>query len=814
MYTLLIPLEKDGEVFFFALDEETHTQVCLRVKNVHYMLFARIQDEAKTYHATALANHLRANPNSAPVCHDMKTLYPFSGTTLKPHKVVVLYFDTQSTMRYAKAILEKQGRTCVLDNSLTRVQHFLLDRGLHPHGRFELEKSEAATTRVTNSSRELVIDAMDIVNVSPPSADPPKYLLERAYLMHGLFDAQDAPQMFMRSFEGEAVLFICGACVADMDRGGWNDVRVFQEPIDLATAVLDDIRKQDPVGLFGYDIRYGMGVRALIVYCRKQGVFPETISHFKDKYAQQACAVEFCKHTGHAGHTSLPGRIVFDIWLFLRTFDRSAKQYSVEYNLQRHKLAYAMDTPRLIKSANGVFGVAHRRLLVQIEQSVASALDVITLLRSQVASWKMVETLYYFSTESFMNIEEAQCRSLSYVWRLTLWHRGLQAGYYPYMDPYGEGMVAAKTEGGSHTDVGEEEDTEALVVVPGLLKDVATFDYRSCYTAAIVAHNLCFTTVCRSIVCTAEDTTVVEYQNFGQNFSRVICKPSRRRGIIPTELERLLEKREAYRRDGSDLARMHANAIKLLANALWGLLGSRDFTFHDPGIAQAITGLTRKLFHHAVNTARRLSLRVVYGYSDSVLVQRTDDGDPRDTDWQNMVCHEINKDLPSPIIIKCDGVHDILLLSLNNMFMLQDGQISVKGTAAATYTNPGCVKSTLLLLATKVLQGMDRAAFQDTVSTLKDLFTRSKFKLHEYQMVKHYLQFGLTGDLQRLFKRLLADGVPIQPYGEMTYWHTTHGPAIGHDTRIEDIDSDIYWGLVKSDIDKINSVVFGCESEQ
>jgi DNA polymerase-2 len=143
---------------------------------------------------------------------------------------------------------------------------------------------------------------------------------------------------------------------------------------------------------------------------------------------------------------------------------------------------------------------------------------------------------------------------------------------------------------------------------PGLYRDVAVFDFRSLYPSLMRTFHL------DPYAHARPGPDPITAPN-GAVFSRD-------RAILPEILERLFEHRQAARDRGA----AHADlAIKILMNALFGVLGSAACRFFDPDVANAITGFGQQLLRWTQDEFERAGYRVLYGDTDSVFVELATD---------------------------------------------------------------------------------------------------------------------------------------------------------------------------------------------
>ncbi len=87
--------------------------------------------------------------------------------------------------------------------------------------------------------------------------------------------------------------------------------------------------------------------------------------------------------------------------------------------------------------------------------------------------------------------------------------------------------------------------------------------------------------------------------------------------ILPGMLDTLFPRREAAKRNDDGVA---SQAIKILMNSFYGVLGTPACRFHNPEIANAITGQGRHFLQWSRDWFERRGYVVLYGDTDSVFV--------------------------------------------------------------------------------------------------------------------------------------------------------------------------------------------------
>ncbi len=140
----------------------------------------------------------------------------------------------------------------------------------------------------------------------------------------------------------------------------------------------------------------------------------------------------------------------------------------------------------------------------------------------------------------------------------------------------------------------------------GLHDNVWVFDFKSLYPSLIRTFNI------DPLGFRADDGSSDE-------LIRISSSTAFRRGeaILPTMLDRLFPQREAAKAAGDGVA---SQAIKILMNSFYGVLGTPACRFHNPAIANAITGLGRRFLQWSKAWFEQRGFEVLYGDTDSLFV--------------------------------------------------------------------------------------------------------------------------------------------------------------------------------------------------
>lgn len=150
-----------------------------------------------------------------------------------------------------------------------------------------------------------------------------------------------------------------------------------------------------------------------------------------------------------------------------------------------------------------------------------------------------------------------------------------------------------------------QQGGHVLEPVTGLHRHVWVFDFKSLYPSIIRTFNV------DPVAYVAEpsaDADLIETP--GGAFVR---EPA----ILPRMLDELFPRRDAAKKAGDDVA---ANAIKILMNSFYGVLGTPACRFHNPALANSITGLGRHVLQWSKAWFEAAGFKVLYGDTDSLFV--------------------------------------------------------------------------------------------------------------------------------------------------------------------------------------------------
>ncbi|HKE95065.1 MAG TPA: DNA polymerase II [Povalibacter sp.] len=155
-----------------------------------------------------------------------------------------------------------------------------------------------------------------------------------------------------------------------------------------------------------------------------------------------------------------------------------------------------------------------------------------------------------------------------------------------------------------------QQGGHVLEPITGLHRNVWVFDFKSLYPSLIRTFNI-------------DPLTYVAQPTADEDLIRLPGGAFRRGpAILPRMLDELFPRREAAKQAGNAVA---ANAIKILMNSFYGVLGTPACRFYNPALANSITGTGREMLLWSKRWFEAAGFTVLYGDTDSLFVHSGND---------------------------------------------------------------------------------------------------------------------------------------------------------------------------------------------
>jgi DNA polymerase-2 len=160
-----------------------------------------------------------------------------------------------------------------------------------------------------------------------------------------------------------------------------------------------------------------------------------------------------------------------------------------------------------------------------------------------------------------------------------------------------------------------QQGGHVLEPASGLHRNVRVFDFKSLYPSIIRTLNI-------------DPLSYVEQPPPAADLIRTAGGAfARAPAILPRLLDELFPRREAAKKAGDGVA---SNAIKILMNSFYGVLGAPSCRFYNPALVNAITGTGRELLLWSKAWFEAAGFTVLYGDTDSLFVASPHDADLAD----------------------------------------------------------------------------------------------------------------------------------------------------------------------------------------
>ncbi len=168
------------------------------------------------------------------------------------------------------------------------------------------------------------------------------------------------------------------------------------------------------------------------------------------------------------------------------------------------------------------------------------------------------------------------------------------------------GIVAPTVRSGDPSVYATQQGGHVLEPVAGLHRNVWVFDFKSLYPSIIRTFNI----------------DPLSYVVDPSRDADLIHTPAgafrREPAILPRMLDELFPRREAAKKMRDDVG---SNAIKILMNSFYGVLGTSACRFYNPTLGNSITGMGREILLWSKRWFETAGFQVLYGDTDSLFVQ-------------------------------------------------------------------------------------------------------------------------------------------------------------------------------------------------
>ena len=356
---------------------------------------------------------------------------------------------------------------------------------------------------------------------------------------------------------------------------------------------------------------------------------------------------------------------------------------------------------------------------------------------------------------------------------------------------------------GAETDLRMANPFEgAYVKTPsaGIYDKLAILDFRSLYPSIIIAYNIDPSTIAE------KDEEAHESPN-GIRFRKVPL------GIMPTVLKLLLSEREGvkkeYKKNPDDKALgAKSQALKILANSLYGYLGYARARWYSRECASSVTALAREYIKKTIENAERADFDVLYADTDSLVMLMKE---KTEADVMAFV-KQVNGTLPQSMELELDDfyVRGVFVgkkggaagAKKKYALLSKSGRIKIRGFELVRRDWSNAARETQRKVLETILKEGDKekaiAIVRDKIMELKEGKTDIKELVIHTQLRKGIDSYDATSPELAAAQKAVKLGKERSEVEGITigYVITKHGSSISEKAQLEeyakDYDADYY----------------------
>ena len=187
-----------------------------------------------------------------------------------------------------------------------------------------------------------------------------------------------------------------------------------------------------------------------------------------------------------------------------------------------------------------------------------------------------------------------------------------------------QGLVAFNIDDTSRTE--HSAGGHVLEPTVGLHEHVIVLDFKSLYPSIINTFKI-------DPISRLNDSDNAALSPSGHHFSQV-------NHALPKHIQTLLEKRQQAKKDKDGYL---SQAIKILMNSFYGVMGSGGSRFYHPDLPTAITGAGRWILKEAAAYLEDHGYTVIYGDTDSVFVKLKEEEEQNFTEQGDALASALNE---------------------------------------------------------------------------------------------------------------------------------------------------------------------------
>lgn len=289
----------------------------------------------------------------------------------------------------------------------------------------------------------------------------------------------------------------------------------------------------------------------------------------------------------------------------------------------------------------------------------------------------------------------------------------------------------------------EKKYRGGLVVVPttGIHFNVVVVDFASLYPSIIKVHNLSYETVnCNHPDCKTDPKQLIPSTNHW------ICKS--RRGITSLLIGSLRDLRVGYYKhlskdkslpyDERQLYVVVSQAIKVILNASYGVMGAEIFPLYCLPVADATAAIGRDTTTKTIGRCQEIGIEVVYGDTDSLFLKDPSEGRVEQVSkWaRTNLGVDLELDKEYRYVVFSD-------LKKNYVGVLKDGMVDVKGLTGKKSHTPPFIRKAFYQVLDILSKVNTTADFNQAKERIQEIIKDNATKLEKNEIPLQELTFNV-----------------------------------------------------------------------
>ena len=300
-----------------------------------------------------------------------------------------------------------------------------------------------------------------------------------------------------------------------------------------------------------------------------------------------------------------------------------------------------------------------------------------------------------------------------------------------------------KGQASSEAIIKEKKYRGGLVVepTPGIHFNVSVVDFASLYPSIIKVHNLSYETVnCPHDSCSQDPDQKITDTSYWT------CKE--KKGITSLLIGSLRDLRVNYYKQLSkdktispeerQLYTVVSQAIKVILNASYGVMGAEIFPLYCLPVADATAAIGRNIITRTIEKCRESGISVVYGDTDSLFLRDPSKGNVEEiSKWAKTnqgVDLELDKEYRYVVFNN---------LKKNYIGVLKDGTVDVKGLTGKKSHTPAFIRKTFYSMLDILGKVNTEKDFDTAREKIKDIVKESAKKLESNEYPLEELSFNV-----------------------------------------------------------------------